>query len=108
MTDKLDHSLDPMWDKLKADGEKLGLDYGQKPPKTAKQINTEAGVGEGRVVLAEIVEKQLAKELYDKIRTEVANEIFYEIDRHFEVQPVYLYLKNPTWRELKEKYGINT
>ena len=100
MTDKLDHSLDPMWDKLKADGEKLGFDYEQKPPKTAKQINTEAGVGEGRVVLAEIVEKQLAKELYDKIRTEVANEIFEEIEKMLSFWSV----SAPEWQSLKSKY----
>ena len=70
MTDKLDHSLDPMWDKLKADGEKLGLDYGQN------------------------------KELYDKIRTEVAKEIFEEIEKMLSFWSV----SAPEWQALKDKY----
>ena len=80
-------------------------------PKTAKQINTEVGVGEGRVVLGEIVEKQLAKELYDKI----AKGIFGEIEEISDIADwqsaegknplAYREMLEEDYQALKEKYG---
>ena len=78
MTDKLDHRLDPMWDKLKADGEKLGFDYEQNPE-------------------------------YDKIRTEVAKEIFEEIEDNWELyreegSPPHFRFNYNKYKAIQSKY----
>ena len=49
----------------------------------------------------ETVEKELAKELYDKIRTEVAKEIFEEVEGLISMWAVNV----EAWQALKEKYG---